>query len=253
MLVAVVTSTLAMVFNTTNPSPPLTGMNCGGTSVCGVLTLESGLGSGTYSHDAPAIHGLWPETGAHGSSSCIAPSSSKDPPTKLYSCYAPGGSEAEQISFEQHEWSAHGVCAGVADADDFFTQICNLAQDPLSAMAGASKSLDAMQQAVEAAGYEVFDADTKNEQLQLSACLDAQGKWHLAAVSTFASVCGDGPAPPPSPSSDDDDTPSTGSCKPDEHGPPCTSDKQCAKYSGCVRCARTGYCTDQPLLLRKGY
>ena len=120
-------------------------------------------------------------------------------------------------------------------------------------MAGASKSLDAMQQAVESAGFEVFDADTKNEQLQLSACLDGQGKWHLAAVAQFSSVCGGGPAPPPSPSKDDDDTPSTGSCKPNEHGPPCTSDTQCTKYSDCVRCARTGYCTNQPLLLRKGY
>ena len=155
MLFAVVTSALAVALNSTASPPGLTGMNCGGTSVCGVLTLESGLGSGTYSHDAPAIHGLWPETGAHGSSSCIAPSGSKDPPTKLYSCYAPGGSESEQISFEQHEWSAHGICAGIADADDFFTQICALAQAPLSAMAGASKSLDAMQQAVEAEQVEL--------------------------------------------------------------------------------------------------
>lgn len=38
------------------------GMNCGnGVNLCGLLTLESGFGTGNYGHDEPVVHGLWPE------------------------------------------------------------------------------------------------------------------------------------------------------------------------------------------------
>ena len=37
-------------------------MGCGdGVGLCGVLTLESGAGSGYYHHDGVSVHGLWPE------------------------------------------------------------------------------------------------------------------------------------------------------------------------------------------------
>jgi hypothetical protein len=36
-------------------------MDCGNAPLCGVLALETGLGSGAYAHDTPAVHGLWPE------------------------------------------------------------------------------------------------------------------------------------------------------------------------------------------------
>ena len=85
-------------------------MDCGGTAVCGVLTLESGLGKGVYA-GKPGVHGLWPEVGSYGTSQCVAPSSSTASPTKVYSCYDTG--ESGQLSFETHEWTKHGVCAGV--------------------------------------------------------------------------------------------------------------------------------------------
>ena len=50
----------------------------------------------------------------------------------------------------------------------------------------------------------------------------------------------DGGCPPPEPN---DAT----SCIAGEHGPLCHADVGCVGYSGCVRCASTGYCTDQPL------
>jgi hypothetical protein len=30
-------------------------------------------------------------------------------------------------------------------------------------------------------------------------------------------------------------------------GPTCSSDSDCTSLTGCVRCAKSGYCTDQPL------
>ena len=33
-----------------------------------------------------------------------------------------------------------------------------------------------------------------------------------------------------------------------QHGPPCSSDADCKGVPDCVRCAHSGYCTDQPLL-----
>merc|ERR1711879_329458 len=62
-------------------------MNCGeGVALCGVLTLESGLGRGAYHHNKPTVHGLWPETGDYGTSECIAPKNLAAP-TKIYDCY----------------------------------------------------------------------------------------------------------------------------------------------------------------------
>ena len=80
-------------------------MDCGDVPLCGVLTLETGLGPGAYHHDFVSVHGLWPETGSYGSSQCVAPSSSSSDPGKIYKCYDhPGGSGMAPIAFEKHEW-----------------------------------------------------------------------------------------------------------------------------------------------------
>jgi len=43
-------------------------MTCGsGVELCGLLTLESGFGSGNYDHDECVVHGLWPEVSPYGS------------------------------------------------------------------------------------------------------------------------------------------------------------------------------------------
>ena len=44
-------------------------MVCGdGVALCGVLTLQTGLGEGVYSHPTPSVHGLWPEVAPYGTS-----------------------------------------------------------------------------------------------------------------------------------------------------------------------------------------
>ena len=162
-------------------------MDCGeGVSVCGVVVLESGYGSGTYSHDEPCVHGLWPQTPTYGSSECVA-ASSNSTPTELYLCY-------DDLSFEQHEWEQHGLCAGVNDAGDFFTQLCSITAAPLKVMTSAhdaGEDLDSMADALTSAGYPVYYVDASdNSQIYLSACLTSSGKWVIAATPDFSSTCG---------------------------------------------------------------
>merc|ERR1711971_1042343 len=146
----------------------------------------------------------WPQTDSYGTSECIAPGDKTDP-SKVYDCYnQPGGTQADDLSFMIHEWEKHGCCAGVKDADDFFTQLCSLVSSPLSVMAKSRQGggdLGAMRKAIESAGYAVFAEDDANSQLELSACAGSDGRWKLGKVSEFGSLCGGGsPTPSPSPS-----------------------------------------------------
>lgn len=172
------------------------GMDCGTVALCGVLALESGMGPGAYNHAAPSVHGLWPENGAYGTSECVRPASSADP-TGVYTCYAASSDDDDVMSFEIHEWEKHGLCAGVHDADDFFTQVCSLARDPVAIMTTVRENggdLLAMQSAVEDSGYEVFQVDTSNSQLYLSACATPDNLWKLSPVDDFATACGGKPS-----------------------------------------------------------
>lgn len=169
-------------------------MTCGSkVSLCGLLTLESGYGPGTYNHPVPHVHGLWPENGQYGTSQCIAPQSTADP-VKVYSCYnQTDETDASNLSFETHEWETHGVCAGVKNSDDFFTQVCNLSAAPLSVMTKVRNQggdLNAMATALTKAGYEVYAIDTSNSQLEISTCAPSTGKWVLSPVADFAKNCG---------------------------------------------------------------
>ena len=215
-------------------------MNCSGTALCGVLTVESGFGTGYYNHSTPAVHGLWPEVGGFGSSACVAPADTT-PPATLFPCYV-GSDPVHQLQFEQHEWSKHGICSGTANATDFFSQICSLAEAPLALMAKkratGTKETAAFAQALQVAGYPVWNT-MDDGQVELSACADAHGKWKLGPLSDFVSLCGSGPPVPPAP-------PTPERCVPNVHGPPCKADGDCTALPGCVRCAHSGFCTDEP-------
>jgi len=227
-------------------------MTCGsGVPLCGVITLESGLGDGFYKHKGASVHGLWPETGSYGTSQCIAPTDGADA-TTLPSCYKNAEAVADpthQLAFVNHEWEKHGRCAGATDVQDFFAQVCSLSAAPVAVLEKAKlggKTFDAMVQAVKDSGYPVFSVDEKEDQFQVSVCSgpNSGNKWVIASVSEFQAKCGGGspaPAPAPTPS------PSGTSCIPNTHGPACSSNSDCVSITGCVRCAGSGYCTDVPL------
>lgn len=229
--------------------------------MCGVLTLESGTGAGNYQHSTPVLHGIWPETGAYGTSKCLAP---KDPsePTKVNSCYlATSPSDAASaLGFQKHEWDKHGVCAGVKSADDFATQACTLATPPLAIMKttkDANGDLTSMVAALKKAGYPIFDPSAGDGQLEVPVCAGSDGQWKIHAVADFPKYCSSssppapGPAPtppaptPPAPAP----APSNGTCMASVKGPKCSSDSDCKSLTNCLRCAKSGYCTDVPLLI----
>lgn len=238
------------------------GMDCGRAAVCGVLALETGLGKSYYHHNAPAVHGLWPQVPPYGNSPCVAPVSKRPPnPSLLPACYSdPAVNPDHQESFVRHEWEKHGVCAGAASEQAYFMQICALSAAPLGVMAkaeAAGASLAAIARAVAAAGFPVHSVDTFNSQLLLSACgvanADGAYSWKLAAVSQFGAVCGaaaGGGARAPQLSASPAPAPATASggaaCEPNARGPRCASSEDCSGLGGCVRCARSGYCTSVP-------
>ncbi|GMH70697.1 hypothetical protein TrLO_g13249 [Triparma laevis f. longispina] len=219
-------------------------MVCGdGVNLCGVLTLASGFGPNEYAAVSPYVHGLWPETDSYGTSECIAPSVTTDP-TKLAPCYNNGTNDnADQLDFEQHEWEKHGSCAGAKDADDYFEQVCDISTKPLYVMSTSKSSgsdLDGIEKDVVASGYEVFYKDTQYSQLCLSACAGPDSQWKLSPVADFVKNCGGWDS--------DDSAPSDGGvCVSGQHGPECSSDKDCLGSTDCVRCASSGFCTDAPL------
>jgi hypothetical protein len=169
-------------------------MVCGaGVALCGVLTLQTGLGQGAYSHPTPSVHGLWPEVAPYGTSECAKPSLSTADPRRVVQCYdATGEGTSHIIQFETHEWEKHGECAGVRDARAYLTTVCGLAEQPLQAMTAARKAgggLDSARRAVMGLGLEIFAVDEQHSQLLLSACSDGD-TWTLSPVEKFPEACG---------------------------------------------------------------
>ena len=192
-------------------------MSCGvGVEVCGVLALMTGLGSGVqnvtggavYGHPTPVVHGLWPQTPPFGDSACVAPSAGSANATRIYPCYQctyPGETNCSGIphhsptNFQDHEWSKHGTCAGVRDAQDYLAQVCALAAPPLLVLSAArsagTSSLSRFKGLLEAAApegrrFEVFGTNEATAELYLSACALPSGVWVLAPTSRFGAACG---------------------------------------------------------------
>ena len=216
---------------------PAGRMDCKGAAVCGVLALESGVGTARYDHWPPYVHGLWPQVYPYGNSACRRPTVSARTATGSATCYKDRG-------FQAHEWEKHGVCAGVRDSQDFFVQVCSLASKPLNLMTDAGRDLKAQVQALMSAGYFIWKVDIKQQRISLSACGTCEGEWHLVPPDQFTARCGGACAikpPPPPPAG------SALACVPNKHGPPCASNADCKGKAGCLRCARSGFCTDVPL------
>lgn len=162
-----------------------TYMNCGNIEVCGVLTLEFGNGSGSYSHKNTSVHGLWVQNGNYGSSKCISPLGNITDAIPSVSCY-------NDYDFQKHEWTKHGICAS-SSAVDYFQQVCNLSSKPLKIMQEIKDKNLNIQDAylnLTSQGYEIFSIDEENSQILLSACLDKNNRWKLSHLKTFETDCG---------------------------------------------------------------
>jgi len=158
-------------------------LDCRGSPSCGVLTLESGFGSGKYHHELPSVHGLWPEVGSYGNAPCLKP---VDPAAldHLSGCY-------DDLSFQTHEWDKHGKCAGVDNAEDYFDQVCGLASKPLNVMVAAGETWEDMLQAM-MEQFPVWNVDESQKQVEITACAGEDRIWRIASEDEFSSVCGMG-------------------------------------------------------------
>ncbi len=91
-------------------------MDCNGAETCGVVVLETGMGTGYYKHDRPSVHGLWPQIGSYGTSACIPAQDPAVVDAYLPPCYNNDEAKADlthQQDFVKHEWQKHGSCSGV--------------------------------------------------------------------------------------------------------------------------------------------
>jgi len=238
-------------------------MSCGTAALCAVLVVETGLGDGPYRHDKPVLHGLWPQDGSFGSSVCIRPKkSTADLPydrrrPDLLECYDQNlnnGMTRQEHGFANHEWDKHGKCAGVKDVHDYLDEACGLAGGPLQVMAAARRrGVDDTYEIAEElyqAGYPVWKATYRDvQEIQISACANADGTWFLADPAEFGILCGPSSktsVKPPSLSSPPSSVPGAGAgqCVPGVRGPACSGNADCSGISGCVRCAKSGFCTN---------
>eukprot|EP00873_Tetraselmis_striata_P036238 jgi/Tetstr1/456502/TSEL_043225.t1 len=234
-------------------------MSCGAAPLCSVLVLETGLGDGAYRHSTPVLHGLWPQGGSFGSSSCIRPTQSvADLPydsrrPDLLECYdhnLTDGMSRQENGFANHEWEKHGKCAGMLNVHDYLDDACGLAAAPLAVMAKARAAgmHDTYNLAEELyqAGYPVWKATYYElQEIHLSACAGSDHVWKLADPDEFSSLCGPG-ASPAAPAGAAVPSASAGQCVPGARGPACSGNSDCSGVGGCVRCAKTGYCTNIP-------
>merc|ERR1711871_818376 len=92
--------------------------------------------------------------------------------------------------------------------------------------------------------------------LELSACAGADAQWVLAKPSDFGKRCGGKPStqattaaaaamPSAAPSASQPASAQL-QCVRNVKGPACSGDADCG-YLGCLRCAKSGFCTDQAL------
>lgn len=226
-------------------------MTCGeGVPLCGVLVLQSGLGRGEYRHASPTVHGLWPQTGRHGTSQCRAPRRSVPVGADVvHSCYERRDEPTHRIvSFQRHEWQKHGMCAGVDGESDYFVQVCNMSAAPLNIMKAtrfAGGGVLAMSAALASAGFPVRAVHAgEHDELHLSACAGRSGRWQFADPADFQRLCKDDGVREAAV----DSSLQSASCPEDAHGPPCRRDGDCRGFSDCVRCAASGFCTRTPLV-----
>jgi len=135
-----------------------------------------------------AVRGLWLQGGQHGSSKCILPTGNMNytPGTASnYSCYEKNFLDGGQA----YTWNRHGMCAGIRDADDFFSVGCELAARPLATM----RNQEVATQEYLEAPYEVDVFRSRlagDSRLWLPACSRGDGRWQLSAVKDFETNCG---------------------------------------------------------------
>lgn len=239
---------------------------------------------GLWPNYDPAQHGgfEWPQycdVGGHDFPSCLKhPTRECGPSEAAISAFNVTGrwqAWALQYAFGDlalHEWGKHGSCTPWSTDDSSqmrYWELQEAAYHNVSNGVGASLVADNVGSHVSYAALRAaFDADAGGHRTTLTCVADCHfdqvwlgfeaAKGNLLPLvtprngvnMTSAGSCASCEAvhiakwsgcPPPEPAAE--------TCEPSEHGPPCAKDADCSHKKGCVRCARSGYCTDVPELI----
>ena len=236
-----------------------------------LMLVEQWPGTLQMNRGGFTLHGLWPSrTGANVANyPCQCTDQTFDP--SLVSSISSQLNEwwpsdkGDNVAFWTHEFEKHGTCAEALPALQselkFFTTTLairaklNTAGALPTPSTSATFALSDMEGAV--ATKTIFKCNAQNELTEVATCFDkslnaidcedqtyagtncpATG-IHYVPASGWSPSAAPSPGKAPSPSSQ-------GQCVKDEHGPPCTTDAQCLKVTNCVRCASSGFCTEEP-------
>jgi hypothetical protein len=119
-----------------------------------------------------------------------------------------------------------------------------------------AQPIRAIAETLDSAGLPVFciDDSVKRHEIHLSVCairgVDGSRTWKYAWPEEFAHVCAasvEKGQPPPEKRAARQPKSKLDQCIPNKHGPKCYIDSDCMQYRDCLRCARSGFCTMQPL------
>lgn len=173
--------------------------------------------------------------------------------------------------FWTHEWGKHGTCTGMSQRDYFEAALEQLQKlgtpSVISENVGkAPVSKAAIQAAYGGPSKVSLSCGGGSFLSAVATCWTVDKASHLPAeqIACPASVIKEdtctgttitisgfqplgppgppGPPPPPSPPG----PPPAGVCVTGKHGPPCKTNADCTNVINCVRCAKSGFCTDVP-------
>ncbi len=250
----------------------LTAAGCtpGNTSFDNLLLVEQWPGTIGVKSPGFTMHGLWPSrTGANVANyPCQCTNESFDV-SLVASIMTPlntywPSAEGDNPTFWAHEYTKHGTCAEALPTLNselaFFSGALSLRQNQnsigLLAKVGITPSSTSTYEvaAVSAAfpHATILKCNSNNMLQEVATCFSKSLVAIDCEADTYGGTsCADGirippvgsvPAPSAAPAPS---TPGT-QCVPDKHGPPCSSDGDCAGIPHCVRCAKSGFCTEQP-------
>lgn len=175
-------------------------------------------------------------------------------------------------AFWAHEWTKHGTCSTLKQLDFFQTTLdARKKYDAYAAMTGAGfvEGQAYGAEAYDAAFHKAYGAaamlgcDQNNGLREVGFCLSkvpspmpldcadsvlqAGGEADncdrtkpIVFVKTGAAPSPPHPHPPPGPPG-----PPATQCAPDQRGPACKTDADCKNVPNCVRCAHSGFCTEE--------
>eukprot|EP00750_Incisomonas_marina_P000930 INCI10735.1.p1 GENE.INCI10735.1~~INCI10735.1.p1 ORF type:complete len:303 (-),score=37.80 INCI10735.1:131-1039(-) len=250
------------------------GCTPGDNSFDNLLLVEQWPGTLEFNAPGFTMHGFWPSrTGANVDNyPCQCTSQTFDlsevqPIIGQLNQFWPSD-QGGNADFWKHEFEKHGTCAesipqletelkffqGTLAVRSALDTEGTLAKASINPSFSATYSMSALNAALPT--VTILKCNASNFLQEVATCFDKSLKAidcendayggsncedgvHYIPATGWAPSSAPSPAHAPSPQSSDQ-------CKPNEHGPACTTDAECQKYAGCVRCASSGFCTTQP-------